>query len=357
MCGGLELAVQGFRGFLEVPEEICQNKLTLVIFIIVIICKLINSLFTHKLTMQSPAKIHTVESSYSDAYQEAVITTYSDPPEVWEKVLGETLSFNGGLFDEAELAAGPKPGPVGDSEFRGINRQLELAGLLSLDNRPEIRRILDLGCGWGVLTQYLAKVFPECQCIDAANISQQQLDYCAEKLPLELRDRVNLYSCNVQDVDRLPDPEVPYDFIFVRGVWFHCLPTVFEASVARVAQRLCPGGILLLSDPLYKETEESRVPDTKDKLGNSDHKTPEYYTSVLKKNGFQIQDLRVLPSNAEFHHWFQVLRLNVEANFPDFPKGVPEAVVDLHGFADSFGQKLAEEMVSMYSIVARRAAD
>jgi cyclopropane fatty-acyl-phospholipid synthase-like methyltransferase len=307
--------------------------------------------------MQSPAKIHTVESSYSDLYQEAVISAYSDPAEIWEKVLGETLSFNGGLFNEEELAAGPKPGPVGDSEFRGINRQLELAGLLSPDSRPEFRRILDLGCGWGVLTQYLAKVFPECQRIDAANISQQQLDYCAERLPLELRDRVNLYSCNVQDVDRLPDPAVPYDFIFIRGVWFHCLPSVFEVSVTRVAQRLRPGGILLLSDPLYRDTEESHVPDSEDGLGTRNHKTPEYYTSVLEKNGFQIQDLRVLPSNAEFYHWFQVLRLNIEANFPDFPKEAPDEVVDLHGFADSFGQKLIDGNVSMYSIVARRPAE
>jgi cyclopropane fatty-acyl-phospholipid synthase-like methyltransferase len=136
--------------------------------------------------MQSPAKITIIKSTYSDAYQDAVIVNYNDPPEVWEKVLGETLSFNGGLFDKAELAAGPQPGPLGDSEFREINRQLELAGLLSPD-RPQFHRILDLGCGWGVLTKYLAKMFPECQCIDAINISQQQLDYCAEKLPLELR--------------------------------------------------------------------------------------------------------------------------------------------------------------------------
>ncbi|KAK9435980.1 methyltransferase type 12 [Metarhizium brunneum] len=308
--------------------------------------------------MQSPVKIHTVESSYSDTYQEAVIANYDDPPAVWEKVLGETLSFNGGLFDEAELTAGPKPGPVGASEFRGINRQLELAGLLSPD-RQLLRRILDLGCGWGVLTQHLAKVFPECQCIDAINISQQQLDYCAEKLPPELRKRVNLYLCNAQDVDRLPDPTEPYDFVFVRGVYFHLLPSVFEASVARLAQRIRPGGILLLSDPLYRDADVnapvSTASEPSDGLSTGDHKSPQYYTSVLKKHGFQIQDLRVLPSNAEFIHWFRVLRLNIEANFPTFPNGVSVPVKDLHEFAESFAQKLAEDKVSMYSIVAQRA--
>jgi cyclopropane fatty-acyl-phospholipid synthase-like methyltransferase len=268
------------------------------------------------------------------------------------------LSFNGGLFDKAELAAGPQPGPLGDSEFREINRQLELAGLLSPD-RPQFHRILDLGCGWGVLTKYLAKMFPECQCIDAINISQQQLDYCAEKLPLELRKRVNIYLCNAQDVHQLPDPAVLYDFIFVRGVYFHLLPAVFESSVARVAERLRPGGIMLLSDPLYKNAavndQNHAAPDHAEALGNEDHKTPQYYVSVLERNGFEIQDMRVLPSNAEFVHWFTILRLNIEANFEEFPNGVSEAVKDLHDFADSFAQKLAEDQVSMYSIIAQRA--
>ncbi|KAF1736870.1 hypothetical protein CRV24_002482 [Beauveria bassiana] len=46
----------------------------------------------------------------SDLYQEAMLTNYDDPPEIGEKILGETLYFNGSLFSEKELAAGPQPG-------------------------------------------------------------------------------------------------------------------------------------------------------------------------------------------------------------------------------------------------------
>ncbi len=315
--------------------------------------------------MESPAPIHLIESDYSDLYQEAMLTNYEDPPEVWEKVLGGTLSFNGGLFSEEELAAGPQPGDVGASELRGINRQLELAGLLNSSGTartelPPLRRIMDLGCGWGVLTQHLAKSFPDCPRIDAANLSMPQLQYCADKLPADLRHRVNLYRCNVQNVDELPDPATPYDFVFVRGVWFHCLPSVFEASVARVAQRMAVGGILLLSDPLYAETEESsaslpdKAPEPTDGVGTEDHKTPAYYTSVLRKNGFQIQDMRVLPSNAELVHWFLTLKLNIQKHFPEYPSGVSAAVRDLHDFAESFTNKVTAGQVSMYSVVARR---
>ncbi|KAJ4163624.1 hypothetical protein LMH87_005341 [Akanthomyces muscarius] len=315
--------------------------------------------------MESPVPIHVIESDYSDQYQEAMLTNYEDPPEVWEKVLGETLSFNGGLFSQKELAAGPQPGPVGASEFRGINRQLELAGLLDSSGvvqtqaRP-LQRIMDLGCGWGVLTQHLAKTFPDCPRIDAANLSVPQLQYCADKLPPDLQHRVNLYRCNVQNVDELPDLAVPYDFVFVRGVWFHCLPAVFEASVARVAQRMAPGGILLLSDPLYAEQPGSsssspdKTPEATDGVGTEDHKTPAYYTSVLRKNGFQIRDMRVLPSNAELVHWFLTLKLNIQKNFPEYPNGVSEAVRDLHDFAESFTNKVTAGQVSMYSVVARR---
>ncbi|KAM3528970.1 hypothetical protein NHJ13051_002116 [Beauveria bassiana] len=179
--------------------------------------------------------IHIVESDYSDLYQEAMLTNYDEIP-----------------------------------ELRSINRQLELGLLLDssgagaplVQARP-LKRILYLGCGWGVLTRHLARTFPDCPSVDAANLSLPQLRYCADKLPMDFAHRVNLYQCNVQDIDRLPDPEIPYDFVFVRGVWFYCLPAVFEASVARVAQRMAPGGILLVSDPLYRDEESKHLARTK----------------------------------------------------------------------------------------------
>ncbi|TQV96999.1 hypothetical protein V2A60_000346 [Cordyceps javanica] len=318
----------------------------------------------------SPAPIHVIESGYSDPYQEAMLVNYDDPPEVWQKVLGETLSFNGGVFSEEELAAGPRAGPVGPSELRGIRRQLQLAGLVEDDDNDDddaawkpsprpLKRIMDLGCGWGVLTQHLARTFPNCPRIDAVNLSRPQLRYCADQLPAELRGRVRLYECNVQDVGELPDPATPYDFVFVRGVWFHCLPAVFEASVAGVAQRMAPGGILLLSDPLYREEEEGQGAEVQGGgggVGTEDHKTPAYYTSVLRGNGFRIRDMRALPSDAELIHWFLMLKLNIEANFPGYPEGVSAAVRDLHDFAESFTAKVAAGRVSMYTVVAERMA-
>ncbi|KID91856.1 methyltransferase type 12, partial [Metarhizium majus ARSEF 297] len=202
--------------------------------------------------MSSLPEIRIIKTDRCDPYRDKVIYTYDDPPESWHKALGENLSFQFGLFDEAEMAGGPKSGSVGPSEFRHFDRQLELAGLLLAPGRPQINRILDLGCGWGYITYHMAALFPECQRIDCVNISQRQLEYCANNVPKSLRSRVNLYLCNGQDVDLLPDPAVPYDLVIVRGVYTHFLPKVFETSVTQVARRLSHDGIVIISDTLYK---------------------------------------------------------------------------------------------------------
>jgi cyclopropane fatty-acyl-phospholipid synthase-like methyltransferase len=108
-------------------------------------------------------------------YQDKVIYTYDDPAEMWHKALGDNLSFQFGLFDEAELTRGPQPGPVGPSEFRHFDCQLELAGFFEADRSP-LKRIFDLGCGWGYISRRIAGHFLECPRIDAVNISQRQLD-------------------------------------------------------------------------------------------------------------------------------------------------------------------------------------
>ncbi|CRL30202.1 Methyltransferase type 12 [Penicillium camemberti] len=303
--------------------------------------------------MESAAKINVIETHRTDKYQDKVVDTYDDPPEMWQKALGDNLSFQFGLFDQAEIAEGARPGSIGPAEFRAFDHQLELAGLLG-PSRPQLRRILDIGCGWGFITKHIAALFTECQCIDAINISQRQLDFCANNLPMDLRKRVNLYFCNGQDVDLLPDSAVPYDLVVVRGVYTHFPFDVFEASVAQVAQRLSPRGTLLISDTLYRvtdiETYKSPIPDTVDRLACAHRKTPDYFISVLKQNGLHLHDLRILPSNAEVIHWFDKVRLNIEQNFPD---GASGPIQELHDMAVSFNQSLAKEKASVYSIIAR----
>lgn len=108
-----------------------------------------NKTVKFKMTTLTP-KIQPIATSRVDTYHDKVVYTYDDPPPtMWHKALGEdNLSFQLGLFSEAELTTGPTPGPVGPSEFRHFDRQLELSGLLARDPlQNPVKRILDLGCG------------------------------------------------------------------------------------------------------------------------------------------------------------------------------------------------------------------
>ncbi|MBD0844321.1 SAM-dependent methyltransferase [Streptomyces sp. TRM68416] len=306
---------------------------------------------------RSPASaIHVIDSPRPDPYRAKVEYTYDDPPWMWERALGpDNLLFQFGLFSEEELTAGPSPGSVGPSEVRHFERQLEIAGLTG-PARPRLHRILDLGCGWGFISRHLAERFPEAVRIDAVNISMRQLEYCAEKLHGgDIAYRIRLYLCDGQDVDLLPEPEIPYDLVVVRGVYTHFLNDVFETSVKAVSKRLRPGGLLIVSDTLYKTdltAYRPALPDTVDRLACGNRKSPAYFARVLEEHELPLVDMRITPSNAEIIHWFGRVRLNIERHFPD---GVSGPIEELREMAVSFSAALAKDEASVYSIISRRA--
>lgn len=304
--------------------------------------------------MSDSAPITVIDSPRPDPYRDKVVYTYDDPPEMWTKSLGSELLFQFGLFDDAELALGPRPGSVGPSEIRHIGLQLKLAGLTG-PGRPTLGRVLDLGCGWGFLSRLLNRHFPECPRIDAVNISRRQLDYAAERISDDgLTDVIRLYMCDGQDVDLLPDPEVPYDLVMVRGVYTHFMNEVFETSVKAVASRTGSGGKLIISDTLYTaslDSYTSPVEDASDRLACGNRKTPGYFAHALEESGFVIESMQVLPSNKEVIHWFGTVRLNIEKHFPVVPDG---PLGELHEMADSFSRTLASDEASVYSIICRK---
>ncbi|MFE7129716.1 SAM-dependent methyltransferase [Streptomyces sp. NPDC057638] len=309
---------------------------------------------THESTT-SPT-IQVIDSPRLDPYRDKVVQTYDDPPWMWHNALGpDNLLFQFGLFDAGELAAGPARGSVGPSEIRHFDRQLQIAGLTGPD-RPRVDRILDLGCGWGFLSRYLAERFPEARYVDAVNISVRQLEYCAEQLTgHHAADRIRLFLCDGQDIDLLPEPEIPYDLVVVRGVYTHFLNDVFETSVKAVSQRIRDGSPLVISDTLYKRDltrYESAIPDTVDRLACGNRKSPAYFARVLEEHGMILQDMRIMPSNAEVIHWFQTVRLNIEHHFPG---GVTGPIEELREMAVSFSDALAKDKASVYSIITRHS--
>ena len=294
----------------------------------------------------------TIDGPVPDPYREKVVYTYDDPPSMWRKALGDTLLFQWGLYDDTDL---PQPTALGDAGIRYFDRQLRLAGIQG-DDRPRFHRILDLGCGWGFISQFLAHRFPECPRIDAINISPRQLEYCARYLAGQgLADRVHLYLCDGQDVDLLPDPGQPYDLVVIRGVYTHFLNPVYEASVKALVTRLADNAVVVISDTLFTgdlDSYTSAIPDLVDRIACGNRKTPEYFAGVLERNGLTIKDMRVLPSNQEVIRWFQDVKTNIETHFPG---GVTGPLEELRVMAMNMSVALAEDKVSAYSIIATPA--
>ncbi|MCO1581663.1 methyltransferase domain-containing protein [Crossiella sp. SN42] len=305
-------------------------------------------------TTSGQLPIHVLRGETDNAYQAKVVYTYADDPQAWRKALGENILFEWGIYNHPDS---PRPVSLDESGVRFFDRQLELAGLTGPD-RPPLRRILDLGCGWGFILGYLARLFPECGRLDGLNISRSQLEYCAEHLAGQgIADRTNLYQCNAQDLALLPEPEQLYDLVVIRGVITHFPHALFESSMAALACRVREGGLLVISDTLYKgdlDDYQSAIPDEVDRLAVGYRKTPEYFSKVLEDSGFAVTDMRVLPSNADVAHWLLEVRSNLETHFPD---GVTGPLEELRVLAVNLSIALLLNKVSAYSVIAQRTSE
>ncbi|AZE48405.1 hypothetical protein C4K04_2733 [Pseudomonas chlororaphis] len=292
-----------------------------------------------------------IQGASINPYQEKVVCAYGDSPENWRKAIGNDLWFQFGVYDDPRSA---QPITLDESGMRYFERQLKLAGLDQSSNH-QIKRILDIGCGWGSVLKYLAEYFPDCQHLDGINISARQLEHGA-KLHMEqgLPERIHLYQCNAQDIDLLPSTDHPYDLVIMRGVISHFPNDLYETVMKKLWQRVAIGGTVIISDNLYNvdlEKYTSDTPDTVDRLACKHRKTPEYFSSVLKQSGFAIQDMRVLPSNSDATHWLLNIKSNIESNFPD---GITGALEELRIMCESLAIAIVKNKFSIYSTILRR---
>ncbi|OCQ52350.1 Demethylrebeccamycin-D-glucose O-methyltransferase [Photorhabdus australis subsp. thailandensis] len=295
---------------------------------------------------------HIIRGKIADDYENKVIETYCEDPERWRKVIGDRLLFQFGVYDDP---ASRLPVSLDESGIRYFDRQLLLAGLETKIDRPEIRRILDIGCGWGYILKYLAERFPECTRLDGVNISEQQLQYCAKFYTEHgLSERISLYLCNAQDIEHLPDPQEPYDLVIIRGVISHFPNSLYEEAMCALFKRMSSGGRVIISDCLYNMTlnnYQSNVPDIIDRLACGNRKTPAYFRQVLEESGFIVKDMRVLPSNIDCVHWLLDIKANIERNFPEGASGVFE---ELSILTENLSVAQVKNYVSTYSVIAQK---
>lgn len=315
------------------------------------------NIFNTNNTKNKNYKIITDE--ITDLYEHKVAKTYCEDPKHWNKAIGETLLFQFGIYDNSipTRAFFSKTSPTAsldESSIRYFEQQLFLAGVTGGD-RPAMNRILDIGCGWGYILKYLAECYPECQRLDGVNVSEQQLDYCVDFYEKQgLSDRINLFLCNAQNINLLPEPEELYDLVIIRGVISHFPNSLFEKTMGLLLHRVRKGGKVIISDNLYHIEDkqyQSDTPDIVDRLACKHIKTPNYVENVLRQSGFSIKDFRVLPSNIDVIHWLMDSKSNIERHFPN---GTSGALEELRVLAENWSVALLKNKVSTYSIIATK---
>jgi len=140
-------------------------------------------------------------------------------------------------------------------------RQADLRGLEAL--LPDLlanRRVLELACGTGYWTQFLARKARSVLAVDA---SSETLELAAAK-PLPA-DRVVL---RVADVYDLPDELGLFDGAFA-GFWWSHVPVREQARfLASLDQRLAAGARVVLLDNLYVEGSSTPISHS-DEDGNT----------------------------------------------------------------------------------------
>lgn len=296
--------------------------------------------------ISAPKPFNVINGTSEDPYRPRIKEVYEGDPEIWKQVLGESLFFHLGVYDGVDRS-------MREAATAYLNAQLEIAGLVAEESGPH--RVLDIGCGWGNVLAYLADRFPGCGRFDGINISSPQLEYAARLMgQMGITDRIALYLCDARDIDLLPDPACDYDLIIARGSVAHFTDDMLECTVAALGRRTRPGGAVVIAEVLYNDLDayRSAVEDIVDRLACGYRKSPGQLTEVLKRNGFTIKDVRVLPTSEDAIRWFTRLKDNIEEKFPD---GAPLPALDeLHDVAANLEGPLARGDVAAYSIVAIR---
>jgi len=124
------------------------------------------------------------------------------------------------------------------STFKNYDLTQELSGLII----PPNSRVLDAGCGTGVLCRYLAKHHSSIRHIDGIDASPDRLKMAyneskSSSIPIEFL-QANLES--------IPFPDNTFDYVFSRYVFEHLQnPEKVTGEIYRV---LKPGGIAIIID-------------------------------------------------------------------------------------------------------------
>lgn len=120
---------------------------------------------------------------------------YEVPSRFFELVLGPHLKYSSGFWDQAD--------DLEKSERDMLELYIERAGL------ADGQRVLDLGCGWGSLSLFMAERFPRSRVLGVSNSASQRAFILGRAAERGLTN-LEIMTC---DINRLELPDSEFDRI------------------------------------------------------------------------------------------------------------------------------------------------
>jgi cyclopropane-fatty-acyl-phospholipid synthase len=151
---------------------------------------------------------------------------YEVPPELFQLVLGKRLKYSCCLWPEVDMT-------LDEAEEKMLELTCQRA---RLENGMTV---LDLGCGWGSLTLWIAEHYPSCRILSVSN-SRDQIDFIHQKAEQQGYDHIDGM---VMDVNHL-ELDQKFDRIISIEMFEHMKN--YHALMEKISRLLNPGGMLFV---------------------------------------------------------------------------------------------------------------
>lgn len=151
---------------------------------------------------------------------------YEVPPAFFEAVLGPRLKYSCGYWPERDTA-------LDESEEAMLRRTAARAGL------ADGQRILELGCGWGSLSLWMAEHYPQSEIVAMSN-SRDQRAYIRHQATQRGLANLTVHTANIAEFE----PDGRFDRIVSVEMFEHVRN--YQVLLSRIARWLEPQGRLFV---------------------------------------------------------------------------------------------------------------